>query len=194
MWKFISVFRSYCYIFGRFSGGHPSYDSFFHSFSFGQAAICFNLNLYSFFQAHVFSNGKGSCAAFLANYDTNSAARVTFNKMHYNLPPWSISILPDCKNVVFNTAKVSKSLISVHFLIPSFPVLLSTHILSVIVKVGTQTSHMKMASTNKQPHSWASYGEDISSLQGSSTLTASALLDQLNVTRDSSDYLWYMTR
>lgn len=66
--------------------------------------------MYSFFQAHVFSNGKGSCAAFLANYDTNSAARIMFNKMHYNLPPWSISILPDCKNVVFNTAKVSQSL------------------------------------------------------------------------------------
>ena len=31
--------------------------------------------------------------------------------MHYNLPPWSISILPDCRNAVFNTAKVcNKSL------------------------------------------------------------------------------------
>jgi len=31
--------------------------------------------------------------------------------MHYNLPPWSISILPDCRNAVFNTAKVcTKSL------------------------------------------------------------------------------------
>lgn len=29
-----------------------------------------------------------------------------FNNMHYSLPPWSISILPDCKNVAFNTAKV----------------------------------------------------------------------------------------
>ncbi|GAV68164.1 hypothetical protein CFOL_v3_11667 [Cephalotus follicularis] len=46
------------------------------------------------------------CASFLSNYDTKSAARVLFNNMHYNLPPWSISILPDCRNVVFNTAKV----------------------------------------------------------------------------------------
>lgn len=57
-------------------------------------------------QAHVFSAKKGACAAFLSNFNTKSAARVTFNNMHYNLPPWSISILPDCRHEVFNTAKV----------------------------------------------------------------------------------------
>ena len=34
---------------------------------------------------------------------------VTYNNMQYDLPPWSISILPDCKNVAFNTAKVSSN-------------------------------------------------------------------------------------
>lgn len=67
-------------------------------------------------QAHVFSSGRRRCAAFLANYHSNSAARVIFNNMHYNLPPWSISILPDCRNVVFNTARVSEVLafIAIH--------------------------------------------------------------------------------
>lgn len=60
-----------------------------------------------FSQAHVYSSESGDCSAFLANYDTESAARVSFNNVHYNLPPWSISILPDCRNAVFNTAKVS---------------------------------------------------------------------------------------
>ncbi|KAJ0988023.1 hypothetical protein J5N97_006379 [Dioscorea zingiberensis] len=46
------------------------------------------------------------CAAFLSNYDSGSYAKVTFNGLHYDLPPWSISILPDCKTTVFNTAKV----------------------------------------------------------------------------------------
>lgn len=59
-----------------------------------------------FSQAHVYSSESGGCSAFLANYDTESAARVLFNNVHYNLPPWSISILPDCRNAVFNTAKV----------------------------------------------------------------------------------------
>ena len=59
-------------------------------------------------QAHVFSSKSDGCAAFLSNYNTRSDARVTFNNMHYDLPRWSISILPDCQNVVFNTAKVSE--------------------------------------------------------------------------------------
>lgn len=61
------------------------------------------------FQAHVYSAKTGDCAAFLSNYDVKSAAKVLFNDKHYNLPPWSISILSDCKNVVFNTAKVYKN-------------------------------------------------------------------------------------
>ncbi|GFZ04263.1 beta galactosidase 1 [Actinidia rufa] len=47
-----------------------------------------------------------ACAAFLANYNSKAFARVAFGNMHYNLPPWSISILPDCKNTVYNTARV----------------------------------------------------------------------------------------
>lgn len=63
------------------------------------------------FQAHVYTTESGECAAFLSNYDSKSSVRVMFNNMHYNLPPWSVSILPDCRNVVFNTAKVcNKSL------------------------------------------------------------------------------------
>ncbi|KAK6115296.1 hypothetical protein DH2020_007565 [Rehmannia glutinosa] len=90
-------------------------------------------------QAYVFSSGQGNCAAFLSNFDSNSAVRVMFNNMHYNLPPWSVSILPDCRNVVFNTAK------------------------------------------------------DTTLIEESSTFTAIGLLEQINVTRDNSDYLWYTT-
>ncbi|OMO75251.1 Glycoside hydrolase, family 35 [Corchorus olitorius] len=115
-------------------------------------------------QAHVFSSRQGGCAAFLANYHTNSAARVMFNNRRYNLPPWSISILPDCKNVVFNTATV-----------------------------GVKTSQVQMLPTNSKMFSWETYDEDISSLGESSRIVAPGLLEQINVTRDTSDYLWYTT-
>ncbi|PQM37425.1 beta-galactosidase 3 [Prunus yedoensis var. nudiflora] len=121
-------------------------------------------SLGNFQQAHVYTSESGDCAAFLSNHDSKSAARVMFNNMHYNLPPWSISILPDCRNVVFNTAKV-----------------------------GVQTSQMEMLPTNIQMLSWESYDEDINSLDDSSTITAPGLLEQINVTRDSTDYLWYIT-
>lgn len=117
-------------------------------------------------QAHVFSSGSTKCAAFLSNFHLGSSARVLFNNLHYDLPPWSISILPDCKNVVFNTARV-----------------------------GVQTSQMQMSPTSAKLLSWETYDEGVSSLDdsSSSTITAVGLLEQINVTRDTSDYLWYMT-
>ncbi|KAK2660605.1 hypothetical protein Ddye_007138 [Dipteronia dyeriana] len=114
-------------------------------------------------QVHVFSS-KGSCAAFIANYNSKSAARVTYNGRHYNLPPWSISILPDCKNEVYNTAKVQ-----------------------------VQHPQTQMLPTDSKFLSWETYDEDIFSLGEGSTMTAAGLLEQINVTRDRSDYLWYMT-
>ncbi|XP_072989067.1 beta-galactosidase 5-like [Typha latifolia] len=115
-------------------------------------------------QAHVFTSQSGGCAAFLANYNTNSFAKVMFNNMHYNLPPWSISILPDCRNVVFNTAKV-----------------------------GTQTSQMQMWAADTPSLMWERYDEEVVSLADNSLITTTGLLEQINVTRDSSDYLWYIT-
>ncbi|KAF5206023.1 Beta-galactosidase [Thalictrum thalictroides] len=115
-------------------------------------------------QAHVFTSGSGDCAAFLSNFNSKSAARVMFNNMHYNLPPWSISILPDCRNAVFNTAKV-----------------------------GVQTSQMQMLPSNSQLLSWETFDEDMSSLGDDRMINSFGLLDQINVTRDSSDYLWYIT-
>ncbi|GAV86699.1 Glyco_hydro_35 domain-containing protein [Cephalotus follicularis] len=115
-------------------------------------------------KVYVFSSGQGTCAAFLSNYDSKSAARVIYNNMLYNLHPWSISILPDCRNVVFNTATI-----------------------------GVQTSEIQMLPSNSNLLSWETYGEDISSLEESSSVAAVGLLEQINVTRDASDYLWYTT-
>ncbi|CAL5347714.1 unnamed protein product [Camellia sinensis] len=48
---------------------------------------------------------ESTCSAFLANIDEHNVAAVTFFGQVYTLPPWSVSILPDCRNTVFNTAK-----------------------------------------------------------------------------------------
>ncbi|KAL2460097.1 Beta-galactosidase 3 [Abeliophyllum distichum] len=115
-------------------------------------------------QAHVFSSKSGQCAAFLSNFHWDTSARVKFNNMHYELPPWSISILPDCKNVIFNTATV-----------------------------GAKTSQTQMLPTNVQMLSWETFNEDISATEVDSKITVVGLFEQLNVTRDASDYLWYTT-
>ncbi|MQL69305.1 hypothetical protein Taro_001585 [Colocasia esculenta] len=119
------------------------------------------MSLGSYQEARVFRSKDGACAAFLANYNANSYARVTFNGMHYDLPPWSISILPDCKNTVFNTAKVS-----------------------------FQSTQVKMSWVGG--FNWKSYNEETNSYNDRS-FTAVGLLEQLNMTWDKTDYLWYTT-
>ncbi|WCJ37762.1 Beta-galactosidase [Euphorbia peplus] len=47
-----------------------------------------------------------SCSAFLVNTD-NSSFHVDFKNKSYDLLPHSISILPDCQNITFNTAAVN---------------------------------------------------------------------------------------
>ena len=56
-------------------------------------------------QAAVYKT-ESVCSAFLANVGTTSDVTVNFSGNSYHLPAWSVSILPDCKNVVLNTAKV----------------------------------------------------------------------------------------
>ncbi|KAF6150343.1 hypothetical protein GIB67_034042 [Kingdonia uniflora] len=66
----------------------------------------------NYYMAHVFNYHAGGCAAFLMNSNSKYYATVNFRSMHYNLPPWSISILLDCKNTVFNTARVRSFFLS----------------------------------------------------------------------------------
>ncbi|KAK4602645.1 hypothetical protein RGQ29_011601 [Quercus rubra] len=114
-------------------------------------------------EAHVFKSKSGACAAFLANYDTSSSAKVSFGNAQYDLPPWSISILPDCKTAVFNTARI-----------------------------GAQSSERKMTPVNSA-FSWQSYNEETASADDDDATVMDGLWEQVNVTRDATDYLWYMT-
>lgn len=160
-------------------------------------------------QAYVFK-GPGSCAAFLSNFHMKSAATVTFNNMHYDLPAWSISILPDCRNAVFNTAKVSKKEVAYcnlrSFLIgvcKKSKTMMSLGLYVFLklliqfprfIKVGVPTSHVHMTPTHSRLLYWETYDEDLSSLHDRSSISTIGLLEQINVTRDTSDYLWYMTK
>ncbi|KAG2649540.1 hypothetical protein PVAP13_1NG010000 [Panicum virgatum] len=113
-------------------------------------------------KAYVFKSKNGACAAFLSNYHTNSAVKVRFSGRHYDLPAWSISILPDCRTAIFNTATVKEPT-----LLPKMnPVL---------------------------RFAWQSYSEDTNSLDDSA-FTKDGLVEQLSLTWDKSDYLWYTTQ
>jgi len=51
---------------------------------------------------------------------------------------------------------------------------------------------MKMTAVNTA-FDWQSYNEEPASSSENDPLTAYALWEQINITRDSTDYLWYMT-
>ncbi|GMY36299.1 beta-galactosidase [Fagus crenata] len=113
-------------------------------------------------EAHVFES-KGVCAAFLANYDQTYRVKVNFRNGQYDLPPWSVSILPDCKTETFNTAKVRVNGV-----------------------------HMKMVPAGGS-FFWQSYTEGTATSGDKNAFTADGLKEQISVTWDTTDYLWYMT-
>ena len=51
---------------------------------------------------------------------------------------------------------------------------------------------MEMIAVDGQ-FTWQSYSEEPASSSDGGTFTENALLEQVNATKDSSDYLWYMT-
>ncbi|KAF5751735.1 beta-galactosidase 10 [Tripterygium wilfordii] len=125
-------------------------------------------------EADVYADASGACAAFLSNTDDKNDKTVVFRNASYHLPAWSVSILPDCKNVVFNTAKV-----------------------------GSQASAVEMVPENLQPSvpssnkglkdlKWAVFMEK-SGIWGEADFIKNGLVDHINTTQDTTDYLWYTT-
>ena len=60
-------------------------------------------------QITYFEKGK-LCAAFLWNNHDHLVKRVKFKGVEHIVPPKSISILPDCKTVVYNSDNVSSNI------------------------------------------------------------------------------------
>ncbi|KAL8057574.1 hypothetical protein ABFX02_04G192300 [Erythranthe guttata] len=118
----------------------------------------------------VYQAESGSCAAFLANLDNQLDTTVNFNGNSFDLPAWSVSILPDCKNVVYNTAKVN-----------------SITGISKFVKQLAQTNSSGNGATFS---SWSWYSEPVG-ISSSNAFVLPGLLEQINTTADKSDYLWY---
>ncbi|OMP05297.1 hypothetical protein CCACVL1_01966 [Corchorus capsularis] len=116
-------------------------------------------------ESAVYKTGSGHCAAFLANINRNSDANVTFNGNSYHLPPWSVSILPDCKNVALNTAKINSMTVMSSF-------------------------SQSWNSSETFGSSWSYINEPVG-ISKADKFSKVGLLEQINTTADASDYLWY---
>uniref|UniRef100_A0A0E0FBN8 beta-galactosidase n=1 Tax=Oryza meridionalis TaxID=40149 RepID=A0A0E0FBN8_9ORYZ len=152
------------------------------------------IKLGSMQEAHVYSTGEvhtnGSmagnaqiCSAFLANIDEHKYASVWIFGKSYSLPPWSVSILPDCENVAFNTARIGAQT-SVFTVESGSPSRSSRHKPSIL----SLTSGGPYLSST-----WWTSKETIGTW-GGNNFAVQGILEHLNVTKDISDYLWYTTR
>ena len=147
------------------------------------------LLIHLFWQAFVFKTKSRECAAFLVNRGVKDVS-VLFQNVTYKLPSYSISILPDCKTVAFNTKRAS--------LIPTADFSYSSLIFNpwntihqVSVQYNTRT--MKAVQKFDSPEKWQEFNEPIPRFD-QTTLRENKLLEQTGITKDSTDYLWYTMR
>ncbi|XP_058206296.1 beta-galactosidase 8-like [Rhododendron vialii] len=96
---------------------------------------------------------------------------MNFNDNSYQLPPWFVTILPDCKNVVLNTAKINS--------------------LTTIPKFVRQSSSNAVDASGGFISGWSWFNEPIGVLSSNAVMKP-RLLEQINITADKSDYLWYL--
>ncbi|KAL3625364.1 hypothetical protein CASFOL_030818 [Castilleja foliolosa] len=155
--------------FVRNNGSFFNYYMYHGGTNFGRTSGRFVTTHYDFdapideYEVHVFSSKSGACAAFLTNKDTKYSTDLTFQNVKYNLPPWSISILPDCKTEAYNTARIRY-----------------------------MGSKAEMVLAGGELY-WQSYIDETPSADVSDKLATEGLWEQISVTRDASDYLWYLT-
>ncbi|KAJ6341052.1 hypothetical protein OIU78_009264 [Salix suchowensis] len=113
-------------------------------------------------------DGGSSC--FLANVDPGNDKTINFQGMNYTVPAWSVSILPDCQNVAYNTAKVSTQT-------------------SVMVK----KANVAEEEPSSLKWSWRPEMNEKTILLGKGDVTTDQILDQKEAANDLSDYLFYIT-
>ncbi|RVW43989.1 Beta-galactosidase 15 [Vitis vinifera] len=107
-------------------------------------------------------------SCFFGNSNTTNDATFTYGGTEYTVPAWSVSILPDCKKEVYNTAKVNAQT-------------------SVMVKNKNEAEDQPAS----LKWSWRPEMIDDTAVLGKGQVSANRIIDQ-KTTNDRSDYLWYM--
>ncbi|KAJ8765333.1 hypothetical protein K2173_012030 [Erythroxylum novogranatense] len=123
-----------------------------------------NFSLGQLQQAYVYEEEQsGGCVAFLVSNDQRNNSIVEFRNRSFVVLPHSISILPDCENVAFNTAEVNTE-----------------------QNQRINTPYLTFDAAEK----WEEYRDAIPNFLDTS-LRSDTILEHMNTTKDQSDYLWY---
>ncbi|CAL5095085.1 unnamed protein product [Urochloa decumbens] len=115
-------------------------------------------------EAHILET-ESQCVAFLVNFDQHQTSEVVFRNISLQLAPKSISILSDCKRVVFETAKVN-------------------------AQHGSRTAEEVQSFSDI--NTWKAFKEPIPQDVSKAMYTGNELFEHLSTTKDETDYLWYI--
>ncbi|GAU19559.1 hypothetical protein TSUD_303720 [Trifolium subterraneum] len=129
-----------------------------------------NISLGPSVEADVYTDSSGACAVFIANVDDKNDKTVEFQNASYHLPAWSVSILPDCKNEVFNTAKVSTQ----------------------TNKIAMIPEKLQQSDKGQKTFKWDVWKEN-PGIWGKADFAVNGFVDHINTTKDTTDYLWHTT-
>ncbi|CAH1432299.1 unnamed protein product [Lactuca virosa] len=127
-----------------------------------------NINFGNSVSGTIYATTNGQ-SCFFVNANTTTDADIVYEGNHYNIPAWSVSILRNCKQEIYNTAKVNTE--------------------SWVMK-----KQCNEAESEPEALKWVWRPEliDDLALRGTGRVSAKKLIDQ-KVANDVSDYLWYMT-
>ncbi|KAI8535517.1 hypothetical protein RHMOL_Rhmol10G0180200 [Rhododendron molle] len=114
-------------------------------------------------EAYMFKEDSGGCVAFLVNNNGKDTANVQFHNASFELLPKSISILPDCQNVIFNTATV---------------------------EAGYDERMTTLGHMFDSVDGWQEFKDVIPNFSDTS-IKSNILLEHMNMTKAESDYLWF---
>ncbi|OEL28695.1 Beta-galactosidase 12 [Dichanthelium oligosanthes] len=118
------------------------------------------------YEAHTFElPEENMCLSFLSNNNTGEDGTVIFRGEKHYVPSRSVSILAECKHVVYNTKRV-------------------------FVQHSERSFHT--SEVTSKTNSWEMYSEPIPKYH-KTTVRTKEPLEQYNQTKDASDYLWYTT-
>lgn len=145
-------------------------------------------------QITVYENtGEHMCAAFLTNNHTTQPSNITFRGANYYLPEKSVSILADCKTVVYNTQTVNKSTLILIFFFPNCYMYCITGINESKQVVSQHNSRNFVPSEKAKNLKWEMYQEKVPTVN-ELALKNREPLELYSLTKDKSDYAWYSTR
>ncbi|VFQ63388.1 unnamed protein product [Cuscuta campestris] len=129
-------------------------------------------NLDNSLQITVYGLNDTSSTCFLSNGNETSDGTISYGGVEYQVPAWSISILPDCKAEAFNTAQVNTQT-------------------NVMVK-GLPPNAAAEEEKRSSPLKWSWRPEKTDdSLIGKGDFSTNQILDQ-KIANDATDYMWYM--